>query len=162
MKVSNVPFKGTEEQKAKLLEVISQYKGQKGALMPIMQGAQDIYGYLPYQVQKIISDETGIPIEKIYGVATFYAQFSMSPKGKYVVSVCLGTACYVKGSGLVLEEVEKQLGIHDGECTEDGKFSLETCRCVGACGLAPVMIVGGDVYGKMKPDMVKDILAKYE
>ena len=162
MKVSNVPFKGTEEQKAKLLEVISQHKGQKGALMPIMQGAQDIYGYLPYQVQKIISDETGIPIEKIYGVATFYAQFSMSPKGKYVVSVCLGTACYVKGSGLVLEEVEKQLGIHDGECTADGKFSLETCRCVGACGLAPVMIVGGDVYGKMKPDMVKDILAKYE
>lgn len=162
MKVSNVPFKGTEEQKAKLLEVISQYKGQKGALMPIMQGAQDIYGYLPYQVQKIISDETGIPIEKIYGVATFYAQFSMSPKGKYVVSVCLGTACYVKGSGLVLEEVEKELGIHDGECTADGKFSLETCRCVGACGLAPVMIVGGDVYGKMKPDMVKDILAKYE
>ena len=162
MKVSNVPFKGTEEQKAKLLEVISQYKGQKGALMPIMQGAQDIYGYLPYQVQKIISDETGIPIEKIYGVATFYAQFSMSPKGKYVVSVCLGTACYVKGSGLVLEEVEKQLGIHDGECTADGKFSLETCRCVGACGLAPVMIVGGDVYGRMKPDMVKDILAKYE
>lgn len=162
MKVSNVPFKGTEEQKEKLLEVIAQHKGQKGALMPIMQGAQDIYGYLPYQVQKIISDETGIPIEKIYGVATFYAQFSMSPKGKYVVSVCLGTACYVKGSGLVLEEVEKQLGIHDGECTADGKFSLETCRCVGACGLAPVMIVGGDVYGKMKPDMVKDILAKYE
>ena len=162
MKVSNVPFKGTEEQKAKLLEVISQYKGQKGALMPIMQEAQEIYGYLPYQVQKIISDETGIPIEKIYGVATFYAQFSMSPKGKYVVSVCLGTACYVKGSGLVLEEVEKQLGIHDGECTADGKFSLETCRCVGACGLAPVMIVGGDVYGRMTPDMVKDILAKYE
>lgn len=162
MKVSNVPFKGTEEQKKKLLEVISQYKGQKGALMPIMQEAQEIYGYLPYQVQKIISDETGIPIEKIYGVATFYAQFSMSPKGKYVVSVCLGTACYVKGSGLVLEEVEKQLGIHDGECTADGKFSLETCRCVGACGLAPVMIVGGDVYGRMTPDMVKDILAKYE
>lgn len=162
MKVSNVPFKGTKEQKDKLLKVIAEYKGQKGALMPIMQGAQDIYGYLPYQVQKIISDETGIPIEKIYGVATFYAQFSMSPKGKYVVSVCLGTACYVKGSGLVLEEVEKVLGISDGECTEDGKFSLETCRCVGACGLAPVMIVGGDVYGKMKPDMVKDILAKYE
>ena len=162
MKVSNVPFKGTKEQEAKLLEVIAQYKDQKGALMPIMQEAQEIYGYLPYQVQKIISDQTGIPIEKIYGVATFYAQFSMSPKGKYVVSVCLGTACYVKGSGNVLEEVEKQLGISDGECTPDGKFSLETCRCVGACGLAPVMIVGGDVYGKMTPDMVKDILAKYE
>ena len=162
MKVSNVPFKGTKEQEAKLLELIKEHKDEKGALMPIMQGAQDIYGYLPYQVQKIISDETGIPMEKIYGVATFYAQFSMSPKGKYVISVCLGTACYVKGSGNVLDEVEKVLGIHDGECTADGKFSLETCRCVGACGLAPVMIVGGDVYGKMKPDMVKDILAKYE
>ena len=162
MKVSTVPFKGTKEQEARLLEVISKYKDQKGALMPIMQEAQDIYGYLPYQVQKIISDNTGIPIEKIYGVATFYAQFSMSPKGKYVVSVCLGTACYVKGSGAILEEVEKTLGIADGECTPDGKFSLETCRCVGACGLAPVMIVDGDVYGRITPDKVEGILAKYE
>ena len=162
MKVSSVPFAGTKEQEAKLLEVIAKYKGQKGALMPIMQEAQEIYGYLPYQVQKIISDETGIPIEKIYGVATFYAQFSMSPKGKYVVAVCLGTACYVKGSGAILEEVEKALGIEDGGCTPDGKFSIEVCRCVGACGLAPVMIVGGDVYGKLTPDKVADILAKYE
>ncbi len=162
MKGSGVPFRGTEEQKAKLLEVIANHKGEKGALMPIMQEAQNIYGYLPYEVQKIISDETGIPIEKIYGVATFYAQFSMSPKGKYVVSVCLGTACYVKGSGAVLEEVEKTLGIEDGGCTPDGKFSIEVCRCVGACGLAPVMIVDGDVYGKITPDKVPDILAKYE
>ena len=162
MKVSSVPFKGTKDQEAKLLEVIAKYKGQKGALMPIMQEAQDIYGYLPYQVQKIISDETGIPIEKIYGVATFYAQFSMSPKGKYIVSVCLGTACYVKGAGKILEEVEKSLGIGDGECTADGKFSLEVCRCVGACGLAPVMIVAGDVYGKMTPDRVAGVLASYE
>lgn len=162
MKVSSVPFKGTKDQEAKLLEVIAKYKGQKGALMPIMQEAQEIYGYLPYQVQKIISDETGIPIEKIYGVATFYAQFSMSPKGKYVVSVCLGTACYVKGAGKILEEVENSLGIGDGECTADGKFSLEVCRCVGACGLAPVMIVAGDVYGKMTPDRVAGVLAKYE
>ena len=162
MKVSSVPFAGTKEQEAKLLEVIAKYKGQKGALMPIMQEAQEIYGYLPYQVQKIISDETGIPMEKIYGVATFYAQFSMSPKGKYVVAVCLGTACYVKGSGAILEEVEKVLGIEDGGCTPDGKFSIEVCRCVGACGLAPVMIVGGDVYGKLTPDKVADILAKYE
>ena len=162
MKVSSVPFKGTKDQEAKLLEVIAKYKGQKGALMPIMQEAQEIYGYLPYQVQKIISDETGIPIEKIYGVATFYAQFSMSPKGKYIVSVCLGTACYVKGAGKILEEVEKSLGIGDGECTADGKFSLEVCRCVGACGLAPVMIVAGDVYGKMTPDRVAGVLASYE
>ena len=162
MKVSTVPFKGTQEQEAKLLEVIAKYKGMKGALMPIMQEAQEIYGYLPYQVQKIISDETGIPIEKIYGVATFYAQFSMSPKGKYVVAMCLGTACYVKGAGAVLEEIEKVLGIEDGGCTPDGKFSLEVCRCVGACGLAPVMIVDGAVYGKMTPDRVAGILAKYE
>ncbi len=158
MKVSSVPFSGTKEQEAKLLEVIAKYKDMKGALMPIMQEAQDIYGYLPYQVQKIISDET----EKIYGVATFYAQFSMEPKGKYTVAVCLGTACYVKGSGAILEEVEKVLGIPDGSCTADGKFSIETCRCVGACGLAPVMIVAGDVYGKLKPEDVEGILAKYE
>ena len=137
MKVSSVPFKGTKDQEAKLLEVIAKYKGMKGALMPIMQEAQEIYGYLPYQVQKIISDETGIPIEKIYGVATFYAQFSMSPKGKYIVAVCLGTACYVKGAGKVLEEVEKILGIGDGDCTPDGKFSLEVCRCVGAWASLP-------------------------
>ena len=162
MKVSSVPFSGTKEQEAKLLEVIAKYKDMKGALMPIMQEAQAIYGYLPYQVQKIISDETGIPIEKIYGVATFYAQFSMEPKGKYTVAVCLGTACYVKGSGAILEEVERVLGIPDGSCTADGKFSIETCRCVGVCGLAPVMIVAGDVYGKLKPEDVEGILAKYE
>ncbi|MDD5823781.1 MAG: NAD(P)H-dependent oxidoreductase subunit E [Firmicutes bacterium] len=161
MKVSNVPFKGTKEQEERLLAVIAKHKGEKGSLMPIMQEAQDIYGYLPYQVQKIISDETGIPIEKIYGIATFYAQFSMSPKGAYQVSVCLGTACYVKGAGELLEKVEEVLGIKDGECTPDGVFSIETCRCVGACGLAPVMIVGGDVYGKITADDVPGILAKY-
>lgn len=162
MKVSNVPFKGTEEQELKLRKVISEHKDEKGSLMPIMQEAQDIYGYLPYQVQKIISDETGIPMEKVYGVATFYAQFAMSPKGKYQVSVCLGTACYVKGSGAIFERVKEELGIGDGECTPDGKFSLDSCRCVGACGLAPVFIVGGDVYGKMTPDKVPEILAKYQ
>ncbi|MCR5222683.1 MAG: NAD(P)H-dependent oxidoreductase subunit E [Lachnospiraceae bacterium] len=130
--------------------------------MPIMQAAQDIYGYLPYEVQKIISDEMGIPVEKVYGVATFYAQFNLNPKGENTVSVCLGTACYVKGSGLVLDEIEKQLGIADGECTNDGKFSLDTCRCVGACGLAPVMLVNEDVYGKVTPDQVKGILDKYK
>lgn len=161
MKVSNIPFKGTKEQEEKLREVIAKHKGEKGSLMPIMQEAQDIYGYLPYRVQKIISDETGIPIEKIYGIATFYAQFSLSPKGNYQVSVCLGTACYVKGSGEILEKVEEVLGIKDGECTPDGLFSIETCRCVGACGLAPVMIVGGDVYGKITADDVPEILNKY-
>lgn len=162
MKVSSVPFTGTQEQELKLRKVIEKHRGEKGSLMPIMQEAQDIYGYLPYQVQKIISDELDIPMEKVYGVATFYAQFTMSPKGKYSVSVCLGTACYVKGAGAILEKVKSELGIDDGECTADGKFSLDTCRCVGACGLAPVFIVGGDVYGKMTPDKVPEILAKYE
>lgn len=162
MKVSNIPFKGTPEQEAELLQVIETLKDEKGCLMPIMQKAQDIYGYLPYEVQKIISDGTGIPMEKVYGVATFYAQFSMSPKGKYEVSVCLGTACYVKGAGDIFDKVSQELGIKDGECTADGKFSLDSCRCVGACGLAPVVIVGGDVYGKMTSDKVPEILAKYK
>ncbi len=157
-----IPFKGTEEQKQQLLKVINDLRDTSGCLMPIMQAAQDIYGYLPYEVQKIISDELGVPVEKVYGVATFYAQFNLNPKGENTVSVCLGTACYVKGSGLVLEEIEKQLGIGDGECTSDGKFSLDTCRCVGACGLAPVMLVNEDVYGKVTPDQVKGILDKYK
>ena len=157
-----IPFKGTEEQKQQLLKVINDLRDTSGCLMPIMQAAQDIYGYLPYEVQKIISDELGIPVEKVYGVATFYAQFNLNPKGENTVSVCLGTACSVKGSGLVFEEIEKQLGISDGECTSDGKFSLDTCRCVGACGLAPVMLVNEDVYGKVTPDQVKGILDKYK
>ena len=157
-----IPFKGTEEQEQQLLKVINDLRDTSGCLMPIMQAAQDIYGYLPYEVQKIISDELGIPVEKVYGVATFYAQFNLNPKGENTVSVCLGTACYVKGSGLVFEEIEKQLGIGDGECTSDGKFSLDTCRCVGACGLAPVMLVNEDVYGKVTPDQVKGILDKYK
>ena len=112
--------------------VIDGLKGENGCLMPIMQKAQEIYGYLPYQVQKIISDGTGIPMEKVYGVATFYAQFSMSPKGEHEVSVCLGTACYVKGAGDIFDKVSEELQIGDGECTPDGKFSLDSCRCVGA------------------------------
>ena len=161
MKVSNVPFKGTPEQEQQLLKVIDELKGEKGCLMPIMQHAQEIYGYLPYQVQKIVSDETGFPMEKVYGVATFYAQFSMSPKGEHEVSVCLGTACYVKGAGDIFDKCVEELKIGDGECTPDGKFSLDSCRCVGACGLAPVVIVGGDVYGKMTADKIPEVLAKY-
>lgn len=161
-KKATVPFRGTPEQEAALKEVIAQLKDTKGALMPIMQHAQEIYGYLPIEVQTMISDETGIPLEKIYGVSTFYAQFALQPKGKYKVSVCLGTACYVKGSGAVYDKVQELLGISGGECTPDGKFSLDSCRCVGACGLAPVMMVNDEVYGRMTPDQVEGILAKYE
>lgn len=158
----NIPFNGTAEQEAKLRQVIAELKDEKGALMPVLQKAQEIYGYLPYEVQKIISEEMNVPIEKIYGVVTFYAQFSLYPKGKYKVSVCLGTACYVKGSGEVYDKLVKTLGIQGGECTADGKFSLEACRCVGACGLAPVMTINEDVYGRMTVDKVAEILAKYE
>ncbi len=160
--ISSVPFAGTEEQKQELLKVVAEWKDQPGALMPIMQKAQEIYGYLPIEVQTIISDETGIPLEKIYGVSTFYAMFSLNPKGKYRVSVCLGTACYVKGAQAIYDKIAEILKISEGECTADGKFSLDSCRCVGACGLAPVMLVNEDVYGRITADDVPGILAKYQ
>ena len=156
-----VPFNGTKEQEEKLLAVIAELKNQAGCLMPIMQKAQDIYGYLPIEVQTIIADELCIPLEKVYGVATFYAQFALYPKGKYKISVCLGTACYVKGSGDLYNALMEKLGIAGGECTPDGKFSLEACRCIGACGLAPVLTVNEDVYGRLTVDDLDEILAKY-
>ncbi len=152
---------GTPEQEAALRAVIEESRSMPGCLMHILQEAQGIYGYLPMQVQKTIAEGLGISLSEVYGVVTFYSQFSLNPKGKHRISVCLGTACYVKGSDKVLEEVEKELGIKCGECTADGLFSIDSCRCVGACGLAPVMMVGEEVYGKLKPDMIKGILDKY-
>ena len=143
------------------MAVIAELKSQPGCLMPIMQHAQDIYGYLPIEVQTMISDATGEPLEKIYGIATFYAQFALQPKGQYRISVCLGTACYVKGSQAVYDKISELLGIGEGECTPDGKFSLDSCRCVGACGLAPVMMINDDVYGRLVPADVDGILKKY-
>ena len=157
-----VPFNGTQEQEAKLRAIIAELKDERGCLMPIMQKAQDIYGYLPIEVQTIIADELHIPLEKVYGVATFYAQFALYPKGKYKISVCLGTACYVKGSGDLYNALMEKLGIAGGECTADGKFSLEACRCIGACGLAPVLTVNDDVYGRLTVDDLDGILAKCE
>ena len=160
-KKETVPFRGTKEQEAALMAAIEGLKDQPGSLMPIMQKAQDIYGYLPIEVQEMIADGMGVPLEKVYGVATFYAQFALSPKGEHNVSVCLGTACYVKGSGDILDKFKEKLGIDVGECTPDGKFSLEACRCLGACGLAPVLTVNGEVYGRLTTDDVDKILAKY-
>ena len=157
-----VPFNGTKEQEEKLLAVISELKTQAGCLMPIMQKAQDIYGYLPMEVQNMIAEGMEVPLEKVFGVATFYAQFSLTQKGQNHIAVCLGTACYVKGSGLIFEELEKALGIHGDECTEDGKFSLVASRCIGACGLAPVLTVNDEVYGRLSTKDVPDILAKYK
>lgn len=161
-KISTLPFTGTPEQEEKLKAVIAENRHDKSNLMVVMQKAQDIYGYLPIEVQQMIADGMDVPLEKVYGVSTFYAQFALSPKGKYNVSVCLGTACYVKGSGDILEEIKKQLGIDVGECTADRKFSLEACRCVGACGLAPVMMINEDVHGRLTTKDVAGILAKYE
>lgn len=160
-KISDVPFNGTPEQEAKLKAVIEECKDDKSLLMHVMQKAQEIYDYLPIEVQKMIAEGMGIPLQKVYGVSTFYAQFALSPKGKYNVSVCLGTACYVNGSQQILDEIVKVLGIGEGECTPDLKFSIEACRCIGACGLAPVFTVNDDVYGRVTPDQIKDILAKY-
>ena len=160
-KKQSVPFTGTAEQKEALLSVIHELRGERGSLMPIMQKAQEIYGYLPIEVQTMISDELHVPLEKIYGVATFYSQFALGPKGRYQISVCLGTACYVKGADKVLERITEKLGIQPEECTEDGAFSLTACRCIGACGLAPVMTVNDEVYGRLVPEDVDSILAQY-
>ena len=161
-KISTLPFKGTAEQEQQLKAVIAENCHDKSNLMVVMQKAQDIYGYLPFEVQNMIAEGMGVPLEKVYGVATFYAQFSLSPKGKYNISVCLGTACYVKGSGDLFDKISEKLGIGADECTEDGKFSLTACRCIGACGLAPVLTVNDDVYGRLSVDDVDGILAKYQ
>ena len=161
-KISNLPFNGTPEQAAKLQAVLAEANGDKSRLMAVMQEAQEIYGYLPYEVQQMIAEGLNVPMEKVYGVATFYAQFALSPKGKYNISVCLGTACYVKGSGDVLDKICELVGIQPGECSADGKYSVEACRCIGACGLAPVMTINEDVYGRLTTDMIPGILAKYE
>ncbi|MBQ9993091.1 MAG: NAD(P)H-dependent oxidoreductase subunit E [Clostridia bacterium] len=160
--ISKIPFKGTDEQKAKLMAVIAENKDVQGAVMPVLQAAQEIYGYLPYEVQLMVAEGLNVPLEEVYGVSTFYSQFALSPKGKYHISICLGTACYVKGSGDILEKFKELLGIDAEECTEDGKFSLTACRCIGACGLAPVITINDDVYGRLTVDELPGILAKYE
>ena len=160
-KKSTVPFKGTKEQEAELKKILSALKGTKGAMMPALQEAQGIYGYLPEEVQIMIAEGLGISLSEVYGVATFYSQFSLSPKGKYKIGVCLGTACYVKGAGDVLAEIEKILGIKAGEITADGEFSLDATRCIGCCGLAPVMTINDDVYGKVTVSSIAGILNKY-
>ena len=150
-----VPFHGTAEQEKALRELIAAHKEQQGALMPVLQGAQEIYGYLPIEVQTIIAEELNIPLAEVYGVVTFYAQFTLNPRGTYNIGVCMGTACYVKGAGDVLERIQKRLGI------EPGGTTLEATRFIGAGGLAPVMTINEDVYGRLTPDEVDKILDKY-
>lgn len=160
--LTTVEFRGTAEQEAKLLEVIAAYRDVKGSMMPILQGAQEIYGYLPVEVQRIIARETGVALEEIYGIVTFYSQFKLNPNGHYSIAVCLGTACYVKGSGDILDTISRALDLPVGSTSKDGKYSLEATRCIGACGLAPVMTVNSDVYGRLTLADIPGILAKYK
>ena len=160
-KFSSIPFNGTPKQEEQLQALIAEHKHDKSHLMAVMQQAQDIYGYLPIEVQNKIAEGMDVPLEKVYGVSTFYAQFSLSPKGDYHIAVCLGTACYVKGSGQIYDKLQEVLGIGGDECTTDRKYSLTASRCIGACGLAPVLTVNEDVYGRLTVDDVKGIIAKY-
>ena len=163
-KISRVPFKGTPRQAAELKKWLDENAHKPGSAMPALQKAQDIYGYLPVEVLRVVADALGKSLEEVYGIATFYGQFSLAPKGKYKVSVCLGTACYVKGSSKILEKLEEKLGVEQGDCRDDGLFSLEVTRCIGACGLAPVFTVNDDVYGRMTADdkELDSILARYK
>ncbi len=161
-KISKIPFNGTPEQEEKLKEIINANKHDKSRLMAVMQEAQDVYGYLPMEVQNMIAEGMDVPLEKVYGIATFYAQFSLSPKGKYNISVCLGTACYVKGAQSLVDKLTEKLGIDVDECTPDGKYSLTACRCIGACGLGPVLTVNDEVYGRLTADDIDSILKKYQ
>ena len=152
---------GTAEQ-AKLLDAaLEELKSVPGPVMKAMQKAQEIYGYLPIEVQSKIASTFGVSLEEVYGIATFYAQFNLQPKGKYTIGVCLGTACYVKGSGDILEKFMEKLGINANETTPDLKFTLDATRCIGCCGLAPVLTVNEEVYGNLTVDDVDGILAKY-
>ena len=160
--LTTVMFRGTKAQEEKLDEVINQLRGTPGALMPVLQQAQEIYGYLPIEVQKMVAIKMGISIEEVYGVSTFYSQFVLNPKGEISIAVCLGTACYVKGSGEILEKITEILGLPNGSTTPDGKYSLEATRCIGACGLAPVLTINNEVYGRLSVADVAGILEKYK
>ena len=161
-RISTIPFTDTPEQHEKLLAVIESLKNEKGAVMAALHKAQDIYGYLPIEVQKEIARGLDVSLEEVYGVSTFYSQFSLEPKGQYVCGVCLGTACYVKGSQKVLDKLVEELQIDAGRPTADGKFTIQATRCLGACGLAPVMMINDEVYGRLTPDEIPGILATYK
>ena len=149
--LTTVMFRGTKAQEEQLDAVIAAHKGMPGALMPVLQQAQEIYGYLPIEVQRMIALKMEISIDEVYGVSTFYSQFVLNPKGEIAIAVCLGTACYVKGSGDILDKITQILGLPAGSTTPDGKYSLEATRCIGACGLAPVLTINNEVYGKLVP-----------
>jgi len=155
-------FIETESQQQEFHASIAELKDQRGAQMPALQEAQRIYGYLPIEIMKRLSKELEIPLEELYSTATFYAQFTFVPKGEYTISVCMGTACYVKGAGDILDSFTTELNINPGETTADRKFTLESCRCIGACGLAPVLTVNEEVYGRLSKKKADKVLVTYQ
>ena len=160
--MTTVMFHGTKAQEEQLDAVVAKYRETPGALMPVLQEAQEIYGYLPIEVQRMIALKMGVSMEEVYGVSTFYSQFVLNPKGEVAIAVCMGTACYVKGSGEILDKINQILGLPTGSTTPDGKYSLEATRCIGACGLAPVLTINNEVYGRLVPSDMEGILAKYK
>ena len=162
MKKINMPSCGTSEQGEALVDWLEVHKEMPGVALPALQKAQEIYGYVPREVQQMIADFLGKPLTEIYGISTFYSQFDLEPKGRNRISVCLGTACYIKGGNRIYQLLKEKLGVEDGGCTSDGRFSLDACRCLGCCGMAPVMMINDDVYGNLTGDELDAILAKYK
>lgn len=158
---TSVPFTGTKEQEAKLNQIIAAHKGKPGASMPVLQAAQDIYGYLPEEVQVMVAEGLGIPLSEVYGIVSFYSQFILEPRGKIHIAVCMGTACYVVGAGDILDDIAAHTSCKPGGVSEDGNVSLEGVRCIGACGLAPVLTINGDVHGKLKRGEIEPIIDGY-
>ena len=154
--------KSEQTMQEELNKVFEKYRDAQGSLIPVLQEAQEIYGYLPKDVMQQISKELGIPFSKTFGVATFYAQFHLKPRGRNIIRVCQGTACHVRGVARVFDQLQEKLGVQNGETTEDMKFTLETVACLGACGLAPAMMVNDDTHGRLTPEQAVKVLEQYE
>ncbi|MHC1707700.1 MAG: NAD(P)H-dependent oxidoreductase subunit E [Bacteroidales bacterium] len=160
--MSHIKVQLKEKQVDQLKEVCQSFNNDPKELINVLHKAQSIFGYLPAEVQEVVARELHIPVAKVYGVVTFYSFFTMQPRGIHPISICMGTACYVRGAEKVLDEFKRLLKVNVGETTTDGKFSISCLRCVGACGLAPVVTIGEKVYGRVAPDGVKEILKEYE
>lgn len=160
--MSSIKIELRQEDVNKIKEICTSFNNDPQELINILHSCQEHFGYLPAEVQEVISSVTDVPVAQIYGVVTFYSFFTMTPKGKHPISICMGTACYVRGAEKVLEEFKKELNLQVGQTTKDGKFSLSNLRCVGACGLAPVVLIGDKTYGRVAPDDVKKIIKEYE
>lgn len=160
--MSSIKIELRQEDVNKIREICASFNNDPQELINVLHKCQEHFGYLPAEVQEVISNELVVPVAKIYGVVTFYSFFTMTPRGKHPISICMGTACYVRGAEKVLDEFKKELGLQVGQTTPDGKFSLSSLRCVGACGLAPVVMVGDKTYGRVAPDDVRNIIKEYE